>query len=102
MGKAVPPWLAPSPLWSLAAGSVAEVVHPALAAWMRDMSLPMPGAWPRSALCLLSKPSKPPKCPENLRPIALLHPISKCLAKLAAELLRPTVQALAERFPQFA
>ena len=96
------PGLTPSPLWSLAAGSVAEVVHPALAVWMRDMNHPMPGAWPRSALCLLSKPSKPPKCPENLRPIALLHPISKRLAKLAAELLRPTVQALAERFPQFA
>ena len=55
-----------------------------------------------SSLCLLSKPSKPPKCPENLRPIALLHPVSKCLAKLTAELLRPTVQALAVRFPQFA
>ena len=69
---------------------------------MRNMSRPMPGSWPMSSLCLLSKPSKPPKCPENLRPIALLHPVSKCLAKLTAELLRPTVQALAVRFPQFA
>ncbi|CAE7903235.1 unnamed protein product [Symbiodinium microadriaticum] len=58
--------------------------------------------WPTSALCLLNKPSKPPKAPENLRPIALLHPVSKCLATLAAERLRPFVFDLACRFPQFA
>ena len=62
----------------------------------------MPGDWPTSALCLLNKPSKPPKAPENLRPIALLHPVSKCLATLAAERLRPYVYDLACRFPQFA
>ena len=31
-----------------------------------------------------------------------VHPVSNCLAKLAAELLRPSVQALAARFPQYA
>ncbi|CAE6950667.1 unnamed protein product [Symbiodinium sp. CCMP2592] len=101
-GKAKPSWLAPAPLWSLAAAHVADVIHPALTQWLTHMTDPMPGQWPKSSLCLLAKPSKPPKCPENLRPIALLHPVSKCLAKLAAGLLRPTVQHLATRFPQFA
>ncbi|CAE7539323.1 unnamed protein product [Symbiodinium sp. CCMP2592] len=101
-GKALPSWLAPAPLWSLAAAPVADVIHPALTQWLTHMTDPMPGQWPKSSLCLLAKPSKPPKCPENLRPIALLHPVSKCLAKLAAGLLRPTVQHLATRFPQFA
>ncbi|CAE7774303.1 Pol [Symbiodinium sp. CCMP2592] len=101
-GKALPSWLAPAPLWSLAAAHVADVIHAALTQWLSHMTDPMPGQWPKSSLCLLAKPSKPPKCPENLRPIALLHPVSKCLAKLAAGLLRPTVQHLATRFPQFA
>ncbi|CAE7249506.1 unnamed protein product [Symbiodinium microadriaticum] len=70
--------------------------------WCGNMHTDMPGDWPISALCLLNKPSKPPKAPENLRPIALLHPVSKCLATLAAERLRPYVYDLACRFPQFA
>ena len=101
-GKALPPWVAPSPLWALAATPVAEILHPALQAWCDNMKADMPGDWPTSALCLLNKPSKPPKVPENLRPIALLHPVSKCIATLAAERLRPFVFDLACRFPQFA
>ena len=101
-GKALPSWLAPAPLWALAADALTEVVLPALQGWQENMQEPMPGRWSRSALCLLNKPSKPPKQPENLRPIALLHPISKCLAVLVADRLRPHVQALATRYPQFA
>ncbi|CAE6966199.1 Pol [Symbiodinium sp. CCMP2592] len=101
-GKALPSWLAPAPLWALAATEVATTIHPVLSQWLANMSAPMPGRWPQSSLCLLAKPTKPPKCPENLRPIALLHPVSKCLAKMAAELLRPTVQHLATCLPQFA
>ena len=76
--------------------------RPPLQDWCGNMHTDMPGDWPISALCLLNKPSKPPKAPENLRPIALLHPVSKCLATLAAERLRPYVYDLACRFPQFA
>ena len=65
------------------------------------MSRPTPDSWPKSALCLLSKPSKPPKAREKLRPIALLHPVSKCLAKLAARRCRPFVTALACRILSF-
>ena len=101
-GKALPPWVAPSPLWALAATPIAEALHPALQVWCDNMQNPMPGDWPTSALCLLNKPSKPPKAPENLRPIALLRPVSKCLATLAAERLRPYVYDPACRFPQFA
>ena len=101
-GKALPSWVVPSPLWALAATPIAEILHPALQAWCNNMHADMPGDWPTSALCLLNKPSKPPKAPENLRPIALLHPVSKCLATLAAERLRPFVFDLACRFPQFA
>ena len=101
-GKALPSWVVPSPLWALAATPIADILHPALQDWCGNMHTDMPGDWPISALCLLNKPSKPPKAPENLRPIALLHPVSKCLATLAAERLRPYVYDLACRFPQFA
>ena len=52
-------------------------------------------AWP------LAKPGKPPTQPANLRPINLLPAEAKILALMAAERLRPILQAKLQSFPQF-
>ena len=50
----------------------------------------------------MPKPGKPLKSVSDLRPIALLSPFAKSLAKMAANRLRPFVQRAVEDLPLFA
>ena len=51
---------------------------------------------------LMPKRGKPLRSAADLRPIALLSPFAKILARLAAKRLRPYVQAAVKRLPLFA
>ena len=53
-------------------------------------------------ICLLPKPSKPLKGPDTLRPISLLHPVSKCLATALNGRLQSCLHTAVSRQPQFA
>ena len=62
----------------------------------------MPRQWHEAFVSLLPKPHEAPTCPGNLRPISVLPAVSKILARIAAQRIRPLLeQALASQ-PQYA
>ena len=66
------------------------------------MTRPPPQEWHVAEICLLPKPSKPLKGPDTLRPISLLHPVSKCLATALNGRLQSCLHTAVSRQPQFA
>ena len=66
------------------------------------MTRPPPQEWHVAEICLLPKPSKPLKGPDMLRPISLLHPVSKCLATALNGRLQSCLHTAVSRQPQFA
>ena len=79
--KALPSTEMPALLWKHGARVLAEKLLPQLNAWLSDMTQPPPSDWNISEICLIPKPNKPLIGPEALRPISLLHPVAKSLAK---------------------
>ena len=100
--KALPSHFLPAPLWRASAYLAAQVFQQTLmAAYDRD-ELFLPKTWHEIQVALIPKPSKPATSADSLRPISLLSPMAKVLAKLIAEAIRPTVLDAAQRIPQFA
>ena len=58
--------------------------------------------WHQASMYLMPKPGKPLKSAADLRPIALLSPFAKILARMAAKRLKPYVQAAVKHLPLFA
>ena len=100
-GKALPPNELPALLWKLGARSLACKLLPELNHWLSHMHLPPPSDWNIADICLIQKPGKPVAGPESLRPISLLHPVSKALATIINHRITPRLQHLAAALPQF-
>ena len=100
--KALPPGHAPAVLWKLARDHVGPRLCASFSRHLGGGTLSFPSRWHVSYLTLLAKPSKPPNCPVNLRPINLLPAEAKILARIAAARLRPLVIQATHMMPQFA
>ena len=100
--KALPPHVAPSRLWCLASDILTDKYLPMLNAWFADMSVPPPEEWHAADLCLIPNPSKPMTGPEALRPISLIHPISKALSIILNNHIKPQLWQLVHDLPQMA
>ena len=100
--KALPPGHAPAVLWKLAGDHVGPRLCASFSRHLGEGILGFPPRWHVSYLTLLAKPSKPPNCPANLRPINLLPAEAKILARIAAARLRPLVIQATHMMPQFA
>ena len=79
-------------LWKEAAEVVAPSMEQALRTCPGQGTLVLGPEWHTAQMCLMPKPGKPLKSVSDLRPIALLSPFAKSLAKMAANRLRPYVQ----------
>ena len=100
--KALPSHYPPAPLWQAAAPLAASVFHECLHQAFKSERLYLPDTWHRIQVALIPKPSKPLNCPGSLRPISLLPPMAKVLAKLLASRIRPFAQEAASKLPQYA
>ena len=89
--KALPTAFAAAPLWRLCAHTAAQEIFLELQALLSA-----------SQVVLIPKPGKPLSDPASLRPISLLPPHAKILAKLVSDRLKPLVQQAAQHLPQFA
>ena len=76
--KALPDGDTPAILWKTASTEIAQPLTDALNDQLRAGPLTFPTRWHESHLVLIPKPSKPPNCPSNLRPISLLSVEAKC------------------------
>ena len=101
-GRAIPPGSAPPELWKHLASTLAPIVLPIINHRLSAGPLTLPNLWTDCWLKPLPKPTKPPNCAPNLRPIALQDPLGKCIARaLKARLQAEILGKLAET-PQFA
>ena len=102
VNKALPPSTAPARLWRLAADVLTDKTLPALNCWLAQMDRHPPEEWHIADLCLIPKPHKPLTGPEALRPISLIHPVSKALSMILHDHIRPDLQQFVEDLPQMA
>ena len=100
--KALPRGQAPSVLWKTCHNSITEVLCRDFAELFAPGKLWMPTAWHRAFIALLPKPNKSPQDPASLRPISLLPAVSKILARIAAQRVRPHLEEALKSQPQFA
>ena len=100
--KALPPGKAPAALWKAAGSALVPAITQQFDQVLQPGPLSFPAEWHKSHLILLAKPGKPPCKPANLRPIALLPMMSKLLARIAADRLKPLLVAALHQTPQFA
>ena len=100
--KALPSHFLPAPLWRASAHLATQVFQQTLVAAYDQEELVLPKAWHEIQVALIPKPSKPATSADSLRPISLLSPMAKVLAKLVAEEIRPIVSNAATHIPQFA
>ena len=101
--KAAPPGVAPSALWKLCSTDIARKIKPALdELWRPKGAGRVPPVWRDTDLAWLPKPNKDSSRPENLRPIGLIHPLSKAITTVLRMEIRPLLAAALQRLPQFA
>lgn len=73
-----------------------------LGTWWNTNPPFIPQGWKDGHLFLLPKPNKPPKCVENLRPLALQDPIGTAVIRLLTKVARQPVPSQLCSQPQFA
>ena len=101
--KAAPPGVAPSALWKLCSTDIARKIKPVLdVLWRPKGAGRVPPIWRDTDLAWLPKPNKDSSRPENLRPIGLIHPLSKAITTVLRMEIRPLLEAALQRLPQFA
>ena len=100
--KALPAGHAPARLWKAGGDTIVRILHEDWSSRFSPGQLYLPPSWNESSTVLIPKPGKPPTSPANLRPISLLPAISKMLARIAANRLRPFLEEAAFQMPQFA
>ena len=99
--KALPTKFAAAPLWRLRAHAAAQEIFLELQALLSASQVDA-SRWHCAQVVLIPKPGKPLSDPASLRPISLLPPHAKILAKLVSDRLKPLVQQAAQHLPQFA
>ena len=98
-----PAHLAPNLAWKAAASAITPHLYTTLLyQWTQLPYITIPQEWITSWIILLPKPNKSPDKPENLRPISLLHPISKAITKLLALKARAHSFGTLSEMPQYA
>ena len=80
--KALPSHFLPAPLWRASAHLATQVFQQTLVAAYDRAELLLPKAWHEIQVALIPKPSKLATSADSLRPISLLSPMAKVLAKL--------------------
>ena len=101
--KAAQPGVAPSALWKLCSVEIARKIKPALDVfWKPNGEGKVPPIWRDTDLAWLPKPHKDSSRPENLRPIGLIHPLSKAMATVLHMKVRPLLDRALQRLPQYA
>eukprot|EP00438_Fugacium_kawagutii_P035027 Skav228314 [mRNA] locus=scaffold3685:30397:36963:- [translate_table: standard] len=100
--KALDPACLPAPYWKHSNEVISDFMHPLLSAWCESDDRSFPIAWGGGHLTFLPKPGKACRQASDLRPIALLEPLSKITMGLIAKTLRSQVQDQLCRLPQFA
>ena len=98
-----PPGIAPNLAWKAAAPQISSTIFEQLhQQWTTFPNIIIPTEWITSWIILLTKPNKPPNQPANLRPISLLHPISKAITRLLSLKARQAALPTLSKQPQFA
>ena len=101
VGRAVPPGIAPTAAWQLAATDVAPLLQKALQTGAVANEA-LPSKWTDAWIVWLPKQGKAPSHPTALRPIGLMHPEAKCLAALLRGRIYEHIRPQLLWVPQFA
>ena len=100
--KALPKGHAPAVLWKTCSTDIIPVLSRDFLQRFQPGVIELPINWNRAFVTLLPKPQKPPNCPANLRPICLLPAVSKLLARICAQHIRPLLETATRQQPQHA
>ena len=100
--KALPQGHAPAVLWKTCSTDIIPVLSRDFRQRFQPGVIELPINWNRAFVTLLPKPQKPPNCPANLRPICLLPAVSKLLARICAQRIRPLLETAMRQQPQYA
>ena len=100
--KALPKEQAPAIYWRIHPEPIADALYEDFARRFGPGPIHMPKEWHQAFIALLPKPQKPPTTPGNLRPISVLPAVSKLLARIAAQRLRPLLEDAMKAQPQYA
>lgn len=100
--KSLAPAFASAPIWKLTAHQVATHCQPLIERWSPSHPPLLPQEWSTGHLALLIKPGKQGRRPQELRPIALLEPVSKTTMGLLAAALKAQVGDYLQSQPQYA
>ena len=100
--KSTAPGTSPIACISSNATTVANRLFECLGTWWSTSPPFVPQCWKDGHLFLLPKPNKPPKCVENLRPLALQDPIGTAVIGLLTKVARQPVLYRLCSHPQFA
>ena len=100
--KAVARSCLPGICWKAHARQVAEFFYAKLQSWWTQCPVFIPQQWKDAHLTFINKPAKNPDRLGNLRPLALLEPVGKCILGLITAKFAAEVQPLLSPWPQLA
>ncbi|CAE7339167.1 pol [Symbiodinium natans] len=100
--KALPKHYTSSEAWKLAASPLATLLHRTILAQWQAGVITIPQEWKDAWLCLLLKPGKSGRSPDEYRPIGLTDPIGKALLGAIANKHQQTYYQSLHSLPQFA
>ena len=101
-GSAAQPALIPPKLCKLCSADLMPHIQGMIRRYFAPGELLLPDSWTDSWLCLLPKPNKPAKIPQNLRSIALQCPLGKCVARILKQKLQDKYLTCFDELPQYA
>ena len=97
--KAVAFPYAPGLAWKAHASTLAQFVYQALENWWGVFPPHIPQDWKDGWLILIPKPNKAPTAPKQLRPLAMQHPIGKCILGLITKIAQSSTFAELTSWP---
>ena len=100
--KAVAFPYAPGLAWKAHASTLAQFVYQALENWWGVFPPHIPQDWKDGWLILIPKPNKAPTAPKQLRPLAMQHPIGKCILGLITKIAQSSTFAELTSWPLWA
>ena len=100
--KAVALPYAPGIAWKAHASTFAMYVYQALETWWHVYPPHVPQDWKDGWLILIPKPNKAPTSPKQLRPLAMQHPIGKCILGLITQKAQATTFVELSSWPLWA
>ena len=84
------------------AHQLADLVYTCLTVWWNSTPPYIPTEWKRGWLTFINKPNKTPDRPQNLRPLCMQEPLSKCILGILTRKLNQQLLRHITRWPQFA